>query len=118
MPMLTAADVADLRVEFTDAQVDHSLTLKRYNQNTDQEDTITVQNVQVAYPTRQAQNAALTGTEQARVPVTLYREAPFDVYVGDKFSLDGRKGGTIRSVYPDPVLGVIIAEADIEAGVA
>jgi hypothetical protein len=118
MPMLTAADVADLRDMFTDAQVDHSLTLKRYNQNTDQYDTITVQGVQIAYPARQPRTGGVIGTEQSLVPVTLYREAPFDVYVGDTFSLDGRKGGTIRSVYPDPVLGVIIAEADIETGVA
>lgn len=117
MPMLNAADVADLLDIFTDAQEPTSLTLYRYNQNSTQDDAITY-DVQVTYPGQQPRHGGLIGTETTLAPVRFYREAPFDVYVGDMFNLDGHKGGTIRLVGTDPVLGVKFADGDFDAGTA
>lgn len=115
MPILTTSDVADLRAEFTDAQIDHSLILRRYGTD-GAKTTLAAQDVQVSYAQRQPNMGSLPGTAQSLTPMAFYREAPFDVRVGDRFTLDGHMGGTIRRVYPDPVLGVIVAEADIDTG--
>ena len=115
MPMLTAADVADLRGVFVDAQTDHSLVLAR-SDGAGGYTTIAAQDVQVAYAARQPGQGPLVGTEQTLTPLTFYRESPFNVQVGDRFELDGHRGGTIRRVWPDPVLGVIAAEADVDTG--
>jgi hypothetical protein len=113
--MLTAADTAALRDLFVEAQEDHALVLAR-SDGAGGYTTITAQDVQVAYAARQPQSGVLTGTAQTLSGLTFYRESPFNVQVGDLFELDGHKGGTIRRVYPDPVLGVIAAEADLDTG--
>lgn len=117
MPMLTADDVADLRAEFTDAQTDHQLILRRFDAS-GAKTTLAAQAVQVSYESRrQPAQGGLIGTTQSLSGLTFYRESPFDVQVGDRFSLDGHTGGTIRRVWPDPVLtGLIIAEADLDTG--
>ena len=122
MTILTAQDATALRTMFTDAQVDHSLVLSRL---ADAGGDITPgdpyydlppQLVQVAYAQRQPQSGGSPGTAQSLTGLTFYRESPFDVKTGDTFRLDGHMGGTIRRVYPDPVLGVIIADADLDMG--
>lgn len=118
MPMLTGADVAALVDVAITAQNPTTLVIKRYNQNTNAMDTLPAQNVQVVYPRRQARPAGQPGVEEARADVTFYRAAPFDVYVGDNFDLDGHGGGEIRRVGTDPVLGLKFAEADFDPGVA
>ena len=115
MAILTTADVADLRTEFTDAQVDHSLVLYR-NDGTGTYPALPAQNVQVMYANRMPQLDSQPGIVQTLSGLSFYREAPFDVKVGDAFMLDGHTGGTIRRVLIDPVLGVIIAEADLDTG--
>jgi hypothetical protein len=115
MPMLTAADVADLRAEFTDAQTDHSLVLRRPNDD-GTKTTLPPQLVQVAYAGRQPMATHLPGTAGTLSGLTFYRESPFNVRVGDRFTLDGYSGGTIRRVLPDPVLGVIAADAELDTG--
>ena len=116
MPMLTAADVADLTAVAMDAQTDHNLVLRRYA-NDGTKTTLAAQAVQVSYESRrQPRDTSMPGTAGSLSGLTFYREAPFDVQVGDRFVLDGHTGGTIRRVYPDPVLGVIVAEADLDTG--
>lgn len=118
MPMFSLDDQAQLLAVFTDAQTDTSLTLYRYNEGSGAYDAIPAQGVQVAYAARQTQFGGVQNVEASLAGLTFYREAPFDVRVGDTFSLDGHKGGTIRRVYTDPVLGVIAAEADLDIGTA
>jgi hypothetical protein len=118
MPMLTAADVADLLGIHTDAQPDTSLVLYRPDGSGGYTE-LPAQGVQVSYTTRrQIQTGGIVGTEQALADVTFHRESPFDVRIGDEFFLDGHKGGKIRRVTTDPVLGVIMADGDIDVGVA
>lgn len=118
MAILTAAEVADLRAEITDAQTDTMLTLYRYNQNTGQDDAIGPYAVQVAYPDQMVRAGGLAGTEQALARIRFYREPPFDARTGDMFTADGHPGGVIRRVSTDPVLGVIVAEGDYDVGTA
>lgn len=115
--MLSAADVADLRTEFVEAQEDTSLVLYRLNESTQAYDAIAAQDVQIAYPARQARPGLSPGAVATFADVTFYREAPFDVRVGDAFSLDGHKSGAITRVSTDPVLGVIAADGAIDVGV-
>jgi hypothetical protein len=115
MPTLTANDTADLRAEFTDAQPDHSLVLRRPNDD-GTKTTLPPQLVQVAY----AQGVrlligGLAGTTQSLSAMVFYRESPFNVRVGDKFTYEGHVG-TIRRVLPDPVLDVIAADAELDTG--
>jgi hypothetical protein len=115
MPMLNTADVADLRAEFTDAQTDHSLVLRRPNDD-GTKTTLAPQLVQVAYAQGvRLLTGGLLGTSQSLSAMVFYREAPFNVRVGDKFSYEGHVG-TIRRVLPDPVLGVIAADAELDTG--
>jgi len=120
--ILTAQDATALRTMFTDAQWDHSLVLRRPadagGDVTSGETKITLpaQLVQVSYAQRQPDIGGLPGTAQSLTGVTFYRESPFDVQTGDRFVLDGHTGGTIRRAYPDPVLGVIVADGDIDMG--
>jgi hypothetical protein len=115
MPMLTPADVAELTAVAMDAQTDHSLVLAR-SDGAGGYTALPAQLVQVVYAARQPQPGSLPGTAQTLSGLTFMREAPFDVRVGDRFELDGHRGGTIRRVYPEPVLGVILAEADMDTG--
>ena len=122
MTILTTADATALRTMFTDAQVDHSLVLRRPADAGgdvlpgETKVTLPAQLVQVAYAQRQPAVGGAPGTAQSLAGLTFYREFPFDVETGDRFVLDGHTGGTIRRVYPDPVLGVIVADADIDVG--
>jgi hypothetical protein len=113
--MLTPADVGDLTAIFTDAQVDHQLTLYRYDSSGARQQ-IVVQGVQVAYPGRQPQSGASPGAQGTLSAVTFYREFQFDVLVGDTFKLDGHSGGRIDRVLTDPVLGVTIADGTLDTG--
>jgi hypothetical protein len=116
MAMLTAADVADLTAIAMDAQTDHSLVLAR-SDGAGGYTSLPAQAVQVVYESRrQPANTAMPGVAQSLSGLTFLREAPFDVRVGDRFELDGHRGGTIRRVYPEPVLGVILAEGDMDTG--
>ena len=119
MSLLTTLDVALLGGLFVEAQPDTTVTFYRYNQTTGQDDVIGPYEVQVAYITdRQTASGGQIGTEQALAGVRFYREAPFAVYPGDIFQIDGHKGGTIRRVGTDPVLGVKFAEGDYDVTVA
>jgi hypothetical protein len=115
VPMLTANDVADLYDMVLDTQTAHSLTLRRTDVN-GTHTTLAPQSVQVAYAARQPLTGGLTGTAQTLTGLAFYGPSDFNVRVGDKFILDGHTGGTIRRVIPDPVLGVVIAEADLDTG--
>ena len=115
--MLSAADKRDLIAVFTEAQEDTSLVLYRLNDSTGAYDPLPAQEVQVAYPARQARPGASQGAVATLADVSFYREAPFDVRVGDAFSLDGHKGGAITRVLTDPVLGVIQADGTVDVGV-
>lgn len=116
MPMLDATDVADLRTVFTDAQTDYALVLYRYNNGSGLWDELTAQNVQVALAARQAISSHMPGIQTLESPLTFYREAPFNVVVGDTFAYDGHKGGKVTRVFTEPVLGVIAAEATLDEG--
>ena len=116
MSILTAADRADLLTLAAEAQPDHSLILRRYNPNTDDFDVLAAQDVQVVYAQRQAREIGMVGVNETRDDVTFYREAPFDVEVDDRFSLDGHRGGRITSVTTDPVIGMIGADGTYETG--
>lgn len=119
MSMLDAVDVADLTDVLATAQTPTALVLTRYNQNSDQYDALPAQGVQVRWNAeRQTRAGGLTGTEKADSGVWFMRPQPFDCMVGDSFDLSGSRGGTIRRVYTDPVLGVVVAEATIDSGVA
>ena len=109
MPMLTAADVADLLSLAANAQPDHSLILNRPHSD-GSATLIAAQDVQVVYSSlRQARASSMPGTVQTLDDVTFYRESPFNVRVGDQFQLDGHRGGFITAIDTDPVLGLISA---------
>ena len=115
--MLNTRDVAALVNVFTEAQEDSRLVLYRLNEGSGEYAPLAAQDVQVAYPSRrQVQATGTQGAVATMADVAFYREAPFDVRVGDAFSIDGHKGGTITRVMTDPVLGVIQADGMFDVG--
>ena len=90
MPMLDATDVADLSDIFTTAQTPLSLVLYRYNDATALWDAQTAQSVQVALAGRQPNTSDVPGTATLQAPLTFYKDAPFNVTVGDTFAYEGR----------------------------
>ena len=115
MSILTAADIADLAGLAAEAQPDHSLILYR-SDGAGGANPLPAQDVQIMYADRRSRPAAGAAVNETMADITFLRESPFDVQVGDYFSLQNQHGGRIRRVTIDPVLGLIMADGTFDVG--
>jgi hypothetical protein len=122
---LSPADVATItqlradgfatRLAIADPPVD--LVLSRYNTVTGVYDALAAQRVVVSYANRASRSNSGEGAESQLMEGTFEKDLPFDVRVGDRFSLPSGQVGTVTMV-PFAQGGIQKAMFTVEEGVA